>query len=100
VPYDFDYTGLVDPPYAVIPPEWNVSSARDRYYWGMCAHNSEVLKLAPEFLAARPAMEKVVQDTPGMEPGTRANELKFLSGFWDDISSPEQIQKQILKTCR
>jgi len=45
-------------------------------------------------------MEKVVQDTPGMDPSTRANELKFLSGFWDDISSPEQIQKNVLKTCR
>ena len=100
VPYDFDYTGFVDPPYAVIPPSWNVSSTRDRYYWGMCMHNAEVHRLASEFLAARPAMEAQINGNSALEQGTKDTILKFLDGFWEDISSDEEIDKRVLRTCR
>ena len=100
VPYDFDYTGLVNPPYAIIPPQWNVRGPEDRYYWGVCVDNDEVLRLAPEFAAARPAMESEIRSVPGLEPKTQEDILKFLDGFWEDISSPSEIQDEILKTCR
>ena len=100
VPYDFDYTGLVNPPYAVVPPQFPVNGPQDRYYWGVCVENDEVLKLAPEFAAARPAMEKAISEVQGLDPKTQQDILKFLGGFWDDISSPEEIQKKILRSCR
>jgi hypothetical protein len=100
VPYDFDYTGLVNPPYAEMPPSWSVTGPRDRYYWGVCRTNDEVLRLAPEFLAARPALEKTIADIPGLTPANRDDILKWFGGFWNDISSPAMIQKNVLKTCR
>jgi hypothetical protein len=100
VPYDFDITGLVDPPYAVPAVPMHIHSIRTRRYWGLCRNNSEVLKLAPEFIAARPKMEAEIRSIPGLDERNRDGMIKYLGGFFDDIATPEDIQKNLLKDCR
>src|SRR3954453_10655103 len=39
IPYDFDYSGFVSPPYATPPDELHISSVRERLYRGYCMHN-------------------------------------------------------------
>ena len=39
VPYDWDFSGLVDAPYATPPDSINVTSVRQRRYRGFCRHN-------------------------------------------------------------
>ena len=36
VPYDFDYSGIVNTPYAIPPEELGIASVRDRLYRGYC----------------------------------------------------------------
>ena len=36
VPYDFDYSGLVDARYAIPAKQFNITSVRDRVYRGPC----------------------------------------------------------------
>lgn len=45
-PYDFDYSGFVDAPYAAPPDGYDITSVRTRYYRGACALNAEVTKAA------------------------------------------------------
>ena len=47
VPYDFDYSGLVDAPYAVPPDGIHVSNVRVRRYRGFCAHNEQAQAVMP-----------------------------------------------------
>ena len=100
VPYDFDITGLVDPPYAVPAVQMHINSIRTRRYWGLCRHNAEVLKLAPAFLAARPAMEREIQAIPGLDQRSRDSMIRFLGGFFEDIATPDSIEKKLLDDCR
>jgi len=100
VPYDFDYTGLVDAPYAAPSVAMGVSSVRKRRYWGLCGDNAEVLKLAPGFLAARPKMEAEIRSIPGLDERSRDDMIKYLGGFFEDIATPEKVQKNLLKDCR
>ena len=65
VPYDFDYSGLVDAPYAVPPEGFTVRASRPRYYRGYCRHNAEALAAAAEFRAQRPAIEAMFAQIPG-----------------------------------
>ena len=41
VPYDFDFSGLVDAPYATPPEGFKINSVRQRLYRGYCAHDAE-----------------------------------------------------------
>jgi hypothetical protein len=99
VPYDFDYSGLVFPPYATPPDAVPVPSVRVRYYRGYCRHNDLVRAQTATFLAARPAMESALASITQLAPKDRDNVRKYLADFFDDIATPKGIDK-VLKTCR
>jgi hypothetical protein len=99
VPYDFDYSGLVDAPYAVPPEGFRISSVRSRVYQGYCRHNDQALAAAAEFRAQRPAIEALLGRIPSMEEGTRRKALSYLARFYDDISTDEALRGRVLKSC-
>lgn len=100
VPYDFDYSGLVDTPYAAPPEGLPVRRVTQRHYRGFCRHNDAVRRIAPELLAARPALEAEIGEIPGLEERTRNAMTGFLAGFFKDIATPEALEKNLLKACR
>jgi hypothetical protein len=99
VAYDFDYSGLVDAPYAIPPKQLRVRSVRQRHYMGYCRHNSHVLAAAAEFRAKRPALEAVYSQVPGLEERTRRKTLSYLAGFFDEIATDASIRSNVLKDC-
>ena len=99
VPYDFDYSGLVDAPYAVPPAQIKVRSVRTRFYQGYCRHNNEVLAAAADFRAKRGAIEGVFSQIPGLEQRTQRKALSFLAGFYQEIATDEAVRANILKEC-
>lgn len=99
VPYDFDYSGLVNTPYAVPPESVPVRSVRDRYYRGLCRHNAAIPQAAADLIAARPKMEATLQEIPQLDPKERADMLKYMGSFFDEIASPAKVQK-LLDRCR
>ena len=99
MPYDFDYSGLVDAPYAVAPDQFHISSVRTRVYQGYCRHNGEVIAAAAEFRAARPSIESMFGQIPGVEPRTRKDALSYLARFYDDIATDASLQSRVLKSC-
>jgi len=99
VPYDFDYSGFVNAPYATPPDLLKISSVRQRQYRGYCSLNNQMLATAVQFQAARPAMLAAIAATPGIEPRTVRSATAFLEPFFADIASPETLKAKVLKTC-
>lgn len=99
VAYDFDYSGLVDAPYAVPPQQIRVRNVRQRHWMGYCRHNSHVLAAAAEFRAKRPALESVYSQVPGLTDSTRRKALAYLSGFYDEIATDASVRSNLLKDC-
>ena len=99
VPYDFDYSGLVNAPYAVVPEQVPVSSVRVRRYRGFCAHNDAAQAAAAEFRAARPALLAALAEVPELDARPRASAAAYLEGFFRDIATPAAVQENLLRTC-
>lgn len=99
MPYDFDYSGLVDAPYAVPPAQFRINSVRKRVYQGYCRHNGEALAAAADFRATRPAMEVLFGQIPGMEERTRRKALSYLGTFFADIATDDLVRERVLKGC-
>jgi hypothetical protein len=99
VPYDFDYAGFVDAPYAVPPEGINVSSVKSRFYRGFCRHNGEALKATADLRAQRPAMLAVLSQIPQLKEGTRRKAASFLERSFADIATDQAVTANLLKTC-
>lgn len=99
VAYDFDYSGLVDAPYAVPPEGIKVDSVRERLYRGYCIHNQGALAAAAELRARRPAIEALYGQIPGMTASSQRKALSYLGRFFNEIATDDSVQAKILKDC-
>ena len=99
VPYDFDYSGLVDAPYSAPPTNVKVSSVLDRHYRGYCRHNAEVLATARDFLARRAQFHSVLAQVPQLEPRRLRKAIAYLDGFFPAVADDESTSRKLLKTC-
>lgn len=99
VSYDFDYSGLVDAPYAMPPEGFSINSVRNRVYQGYCRHNQQVLAAAADFRAKRAAIEGVYSQIPGLSDRTRGKALAYLGSFFEQIATDDTVRSKILKDC-
>lgn len=99
IPYDFDFSGYVNAPYATPPDVLGINNVRQRFYRGYCVHNNEVLAAARQMRELRPQMIAAVTSTPGLEPSTQGRAIAFLDGFFADISSDASVSERLLKRC-
>ena len=99
VAYDFDYSGLVDAPYAVPPEGIKVDSVRERLYRGYCIHNQGAVAAAAELRAQRPAIEALYVRIPGLAASTQRKALAYLGRFFGEIATDDSVRAKILKDC-
>jgi hypothetical protein len=87
VPYDFDYSGLVDASYAIPPEGIPIDSVRQRTYRGYCAHLSQARAFAAQLAARRGEFLGLFATTPGLAPREQGKASAFLQGFFADVDS-------------
>lgn len=87
VPYDFDFSGLVDAPYASPPEGIPVDSVRQRNYRGYCAHMAQARAFAAQISPRRAEFLGVFATVPGLEPREQARAANFIQGFFQDVDS-------------
>jgi hypothetical protein len=98
VPYDFDFAGMVDAPYATPPEAIPVASVRVRRYRGYCRHNAETRAAVADLVARRAALMAVLDEVPQLEEGRRRKAAGYLAGFYDQVATPEDLAK-LLSIC-
>ena len=99
LPYDFDFSGFVNAPYALPPDQLNLSSVRERKYRGYCLHNAEVAEAARTFRSKQAAMEAELAAVPGLDPRALSSARAFLAAFFAEIATDQSVDAKILKRC-
>jgi hypothetical protein len=99
VPYDFDYSGFVNAPYALPPEGITVGSVRERRYRGHCVHNTQVIQVAPEFRAKRAELLAVLASIAQLDEGRRRSASDYLDSFFRDIATDADVTRRLLRTC-
>ena len=98
IPYDFDYAGLVNTPYAVPPNGMHLSNVRERRYRGFCIHNEEAQAFLAQIATRRDSLMAVVNETPQLEDRTRRNAAAYLGDFFEVAGSPSKTAN-LMKMC-
>ena len=94
VPYDFDYSGLVDATYAVPPEGIPIDNVRQRTYRGYCSHLAQARAVTSDLSSRRGEFVGLFATIPGMSSATQAKAASYLQGFFADVDSG-----RIFKTC-
>jgi hypothetical protein len=102
VPYDFDYSGLVNAHYAIPSKGLGLPSVEDRLYRGPCVTEAEVQKTLQPFrekqaeLLALPASLTAL----GLDDGQRKNAEKYLNEFFELIGKPDKVKRTFVTDCK
>ena len=99
VPYDFDFSGLVNAPYAVPPDVVPVQSVRQRHFRGYCRHSAEALSEAAAIRSRRDELLGIIARIPGLDQSAGRSATAYLQRFFEDIATDESVRSKLLKTC-
>jgi hypothetical protein len=100
VPYDWDYSGLVDSPYAGPPVGIPTTKVTDRFYRGYCISTPEMPAVIEEFRSHRAEMMAIINGEARLNGSYRGKTTRFLEGFFNLLDDPARVQKQIVGHCR
>jgi hypothetical protein len=81
IPYDFDFTGFVNPYYAVPTEDTGIENVRDRIFTGMCRSREEFKNQIMEIVRKKDEMADVINSFPYLNPKSK----KDISGYIDEF---------------
>ncbi|MEX2122873.1 MAG: hypothetical protein WD795_03190 [Woeseia sp.] len=99
VPYDFDFSGIVNARYAEPNPKLKIASVTRRLYRGLCDFNPSMDATVARFRDNETALRQTASSIEGMEAKERDRALKYIDGFYDDISDASSVEKNLIRKC-
>jgi hypothetical protein len=100
VPYDFDYSGLVDTAYAVPDTkQFGIQSVRDRLYRGPCKSAAEFEPFFARFRSVKPDIMALFDALPDMAPAYRKDAQRYLEEFYRTIERPGSVKTAFIDNC-
>jgi hypothetical protein len=100
VPYDFDYSGLVNARYAIPDKQFNLASVRERLYLGPCRTPEELEPVLARFRSVREPVLALYDRVPNLDAGYRKDARGYLEQFFRLIDRPENVKRTFVDACR
>lgn len=88
VPYDFDYSGIIEATYAIPPEQLGIQSVRERVYRGLVYPMSLFQRVFDKFNDVKPQVYALYQNDNRLNSGYIKRTLKYLDDFYTLINKP------------
>ena len=102
LPFDFDFSGFVNAPYAQPNPKYPLRSVRQRFYKGLCGNNDLLPQTLEAFKKQRGRLFAVIDGVREYAPeAARAvrSATNYLESFFRIIDDPERVREQLVDRC-
>ncbi len=100
IPYDFDMTGLVSPPYAIPDKRFPITSVKQRMYRGACRTVEEWEPAVAHFRAQKDKILALPDAVPDLSKDSREDAKDFLAGFYDSIKDARDVKRLLVDACQ
>jgi hypothetical protein len=100
VPYDFDYAGFVNAPYAIPDPMLGIEQVTERLYRGFARTLEELEEVLVLFRAKKPEIYALIDNFPPFEVYTKKDAKQFLNDFFEVIDSEKSIKAVFINGAR
>jgi hypothetical protein len=99
VPYDFDYSGLVNADYAVPFEGLGIKSVTERRYVGICRSEETFIQALQEFKDKKDEFYKVINEFPLLKEKTKKQMIGYLDTFFNEFDKRNSVVFDILSGC-
>jgi hypothetical protein len=100
VPYDFDWCGLVDAPYAVPAENLGIDDVKTRVYRGVCRDRDEFELAFQEFQEKKSEIFQLIETLPHLSDKEKTRVQRYIEQFYATLDNPRLVQKEIINACR
>ncbi len=91
VPYDFDLSGLVNVTYGTVPPEYGLTTSRDRIFLGICRSEDVFRKDLKFFLSKKEELYSTINDFQYLNQRAKKDITGFLGEFFNQIDDKQEL---------
>ena len=99
VPYDFDFSGLVNANYASPNPELKIKTVRERLYRGVCREEEIYVTAFREFLENEEEFYRAINEFPYLSDHSKKEMINYLDLFLDGIDNRKTVLNKIMYDC-
>jgi hypothetical protein len=96
VPYDFDWSGVIDAPYARPASTLRIRSVRQRVYRGLCQDAAALTPALERFKAVRDSIAALYRAVPGLSPRTVERTLRYYDEFYAEIADRRRFAREVV----
>ena len=102
VAFDFDFSGVVNAPYATPDPKIPIRHVRQRIYRGMCAPPEQLSQVFALFNQKKDAIYALYRDDIGklLLPEFVRETLQYYDEFYATINDPKKVKREFVEACR
>ena len=97
VPYDFDYSGLVNTTYAVPDPRLNIANVRERLYRGYTPTTDELNEIFISFKNQKNNMYSLVENFQLLKASDKKEFTSYLDEFFELIDDPYKVRDAFMQ---
>lgn len=99
IPYDFDFSGLVDAPYAEPNPQLDIRNVRTRLYRGRCSNNGILPDTLNDVVGKKAQIYAILDELSGLDDKNRKRVSDYLDDFFELAVDPKQVERRIVREC-
>ena len=100
IPYDFDYSGMVNAPYAIPNDKLGIENVRERLFRGYPRSEEEFQKVYDLFHSKKADMYSLVEEFPHLEKFHKLEMIRFMDEFFTTIENPNLAKRRIAESAR
>ncbi len=100
VPFDFDFSGLVNATYAAPPSQVPVRDVRFRFYYGLCVPRPILDEAVIKMQSRREEILALIAGTPQLDDRLRKKNITYVEDFYEIIGDPETLNEEVVRRCR
>ena len=100
VPYDYDFSGAVNAPYAIPPEQLHTQSVRQRVYRGFCQPDSILAPVLDRFRGAKDSMYAAVRAVPDLPERDARDVLEYFDEFFKLLDNRAAVNREFGRGCR
>lgn len=98
--YDFDFSGLVNAPYATPDPQLGTETVSQRVYRGFPREVAELKEMADLFRSKKDAMYGEINGSKFLDNRSKKDMINYLEDFFRDISSEKNLKSLFIDNAR
>lgn len=100
VPYDFDWAGFIDAPYAVPSSNLQIKYVTDRLYRGYYRSEEQLQAVFSIFKSCKNEIIALLANFQYLDPKAKNQNIKYINSFYEIIDNEKVVKREFIDKCR